>query len=1028
MEEKYFNPFPGLRPFEEDEEHLFFGRETQIDQLSSKLSKNHFLAVIGASGSGKSSLVKSGLIPVLHSGLCSGVGHGWRIGVFRPGDNPIKNLTECFFADELLGDNPKDEQKSLSAIIEATLRRSDFGLKNVHEQLLNHFEENILLVVDQFEELFRFSNAEKQSKSVKREADAFINLLLQACSDSSKKFYIAITMRSDFLGDCTAFRGLPEAINQGQYLIPRMNREEIKLAITGPVAVAGVKISSRLVTKLLNDVGDSPDHLPILQHALMRTFNQWKSSSANDTSIDLIHYESIGTMNSALSQHAEEAFSILKDDQTLICEGLFKALTEKGESLRGIRRPTRLSSICSIIDQPLGKVIPIIEVFRNPSVSFLMPPVEKELDENSIIDISHESLMRVWERLIKWVNQELESSEIYLRLSDASKFHSQGKSALWRDPELQLALNWKKQNKPNKYWSERYNYSYDQSMAFLQKSLDKKQEDEREALSKKKAARKRTRMFFLLISIGLVFSLIFAYQSYLSKQKAEIAEQQSILLKEKAEIAAQKAKLASKLAIENEQKANKQSQLAIKNAKLAIDQKNIAERQRRNAKLSEQKALKQKNIAQREKRVADSAKAIAEQQRIIAIENKNKALLAQKNANKLKNIEQAKRWIVLADKYVNVYPKFSGKLIVAAYDTLIKNTSNLENTDVFSTMINVVTKLRGSDHFSKSFITDDNFRDLELINNQVIMASSNGQLINYNLLNKTKTYSEALPNEFNVRAISSSEKHQLIAFGSVNGELVFRDYNDVNLFKNVSNKKRIKIHNGVVKDLCFIDDSNLVSIGFDSTVKQLNIKTGLISVINEGNISSRLWAMTQSNTQLFVSNAKNELLVFKKNKFKCQFQKIKSINIENGIITAMKYFDAFNVIAIGTSSGEILFYSPTYDNIVFSDKKTHNSLISSIDQRENLLLTSSYDKKVVSWYFSKVNKYDWQKGYLLHKDLIYNAKFVSDYNVLSVGEKEINYWTFSLIDLYNEIKANLKNDISFTTEQINKYELFLTNP
>jgi ATPase subunit of ABC transporter with duplicated ATPase domains len=97
MEEQHFNPFPGLRPFEEDEEHLFFGRENQIDQLSSKLSQNHFLAVIGASGSGKSSLVKSGLIPVLHSGLCSGVGHGWRIGVFRPGNNPIKNLTDCFF-------------------------------------------------------------------------------------------------------------------------------------------------------------------------------------------------------------------------------------------------------------------------------------------------------------------------------------------------------------------------------------------------------------------------------------------------------------------------------------------------------------------------------------------------------------------------------------------------------------------------------------------------------------------------------------------------------------------------------------------------------------------------------------------------------------------------------------------------------------------------------------------------------------------------------------------------------------------
>ena len=120
--------------------------------------------------------------------------------------------------------------------------------------------------MDQFEELFRFSNLEKQSGSVKRDADAFINLLLRASENKNQKLYIAITMRSDFLGDCTVFRGLPEAINQGQYLIPRMSREERKLAITGPIAVAGVNISSRLVTKLLNDVGEGPDHLPILQH------------------------------------------------------------------------------------------------------------------------------------------------------------------------------------------------------------------------------------------------------------------------------------------------------------------------------------------------------------------------------------------------------------------------------------------------------------------------------------------------------------------------------------------------------------------------------------------------------------------------------------------------------------------------------------------------------------------------------------------------------------------------------------------
>ena len=137
----------------------------------------------------KSSLVKSGLIPVLHSGICSGVGHGWRVGVFRPGDDPIKNLAHCFFNEELLGERGSEDKDSLLPIVETTLRRSDFGLRNVHEQLFKDVEENILIVVDQFEELFRFSNLEKQSGSVKRDADAFINLLLRASENKKIKNY-----------------------------------------------------------------------------------------------------------------------------------------------------------------------------------------------------------------------------------------------------------------------------------------------------------------------------------------------------------------------------------------------------------------------------------------------------------------------------------------------------------------------------------------------------------------------------------------------------------------------------------------------------------------------------------------------------------------------------------------------------------------------------------------------------------------------------------------------------------------------
>ena len=116
-------------------------------------------------------------------------------------------------------------------------------------------------------------------------------------------------MRSDFLGDCSQFRDLPEAINDGQYLIPRMTRDQRREAITGPIAVGGGEMSARLVNRLLNDVGDNPDQLPILQHALMRTWDFWTHHRRDGEPIDLHDYEAVGTMAEALSRHADEAYN-----------------------------------------------------------------------------------------------------------------------------------------------------------------------------------------------------------------------------------------------------------------------------------------------------------------------------------------------------------------------------------------------------------------------------------------------------------------------------------------------------------------------------------------------------------------------------------------------------------------------------------------------------------------------------------------------------------------------------------------------
>jgi hypothetical protein len=384
-----FNPFPGLRPFEAHENHLFFGRDGQCDELLTRLRRNRFLAVVGTSGSGKSSLVRAGLLPGLYGGLMTPAGSRWRIGVFRPGSQPIGNLAESLNAPEIFGRNEQVQQ----ACTETVLRRGSVGLIEVVQEARMPKRDNLLVVVDQFEELFRFKQA-SPGAGREDEAAAFVKLLLEAAKQQETPIYVVLTMRSDYLGDCAQFRDLPEAINDGQYLIPRMTRDQRREAITGPVAVGGAKITPRLVNRLLNDVGDNPDQLPILQHALMRTWDYWAQHHKNDEPIDLPHYEAIGGMAKALSLHADEAYHELTTPRRqAIAEKLFKALTEKGEDGREIRRPTSLRDAGALAETTEPEVAAVVEIFRRSGRTFLMPPAEVKLHAGTLIDISHESLI-----------------------------------------------------------------------------------------------------------------------------------------------------------------------------------------------------------------------------------------------------------------------------------------------------------------------------------------------------------------------------------------------------------------------------------------------------------------------------------------------------------------------------------------------------------------------------------------------------------------------------------------------------------
>ncbi len=509
------NPFPGLRPFEFNESLLYFGRDGQSEQLLRKLSASRFMAVIGSSGSGKSSLVRAGLLPALFGGFMASAGSNWRIALFRPSNDPMGNLAGAINDSGLFS-----ERDGLQAMmIEATLRRGSLGLVEAVRQSRIGSQENVLVVVDQFEELFRFAQV-AESEQYQNDAAAFVKLLLSAAHQKEIPIYVVITMRSDFLGDCSLFWDLPEAINEGQYLIPRPTREQRREAITGPIAVCGADITPRLVNRLLNDMGDNPDQLPILQHALMRTWSNWKASHPEHEPVDLKHYEAIGGMSAALSLHADEAYNELPDERSRkIAEKIFKGLTEKGADNREIRRPIELKKLCALTEASEAEVIAVIEVFRREDRSFLMPPAETPLEGDSLIDISHESLIRNWERLKSWVDEEAGCGRIYRRLAETAVLYEKKEAGLWRDPDLQLALLWREESKPNEAWARRYHTEFETALNFVDASREARDREARDREAQRRREAKRTRL--TMIIFALAFLLTLAAFVFANKLRAE---------------------------------------------------------------------------------------------------------------------------------------------------------------------------------------------------------------------------------------------------------------------------------------------------------------------------------------------------------------------------------------------------------------------------------------------------------------------------------------------------------------------------
>jgi len=684
------NPFVGLRPFESTEDVLFFGRRQQMKELLNILNVSRFVAVVGSSGSGKSSLVRAGLIPNLEAGFLAGAVHRWSIAKMKPGNAPLRNLGLALL--RALEGEP--DTSRIDELLKDMRRRGVSAVTNFLESKLPR-DMNLLLLVDQFEEIFRFgsydddiekveaerSKTEQHEKEVRRgEAADLVSIMLGLTRPECSRVYVVMTMRSDFLGDCDAFYGLPEAMNQSQYLVPRLTKQQKQESIENPIRLYGATITQRLSDRVLNDMEDERDQLPIMQHAMMRTWERWQPDRTGP--VDLHHYEEAGTIREALSLDARNALEGASAHERVIAELMFQALTDTDAKGRRLRRPARLSEIIRITDSSKQAVLDVIERFRANNRSFLSFS-EDPWAGDPLVDISHESLIRQWETLRNWVDDEVKSKELYLRLAGDAVRHREQEAPLWSDPALQLALNWWDKRQPNEAWARRYHKEFVLAEQFLRQSERKRAADELEAarLRDEQARREREELEKAQkyaeeqqriaevqkaqaeelaasrqreleaaqmlaqqrqssVRRARVFSLLFLGFSVLAIATAAWAVRAQAQAKESAKRALASEKIANDAKTQIETQANElianQKELELANTKL------ILEKER--AETATENAIRNQKLAEAASSEAKKQAAVAEAEKIKANSERTKAVNALKKADQTASAD-AENWL-----------------------------------------------------------------------------------------------------------------------------------------------------------------------------------------------------------------------------------------------------------------------------------------------------------------------------------------------------------------------------------------------
>ncbi|HEY9695859.1 MAG TPA: hypothetical protein V6D10_01105 [Trichocoleus sp.] len=427
------NPYRGLLAFQETDGDCYFGRETEIYILWEKLrslyeseSSRRILPIYGPSGSGKSSLVRAGLIPELVRRPLPGKDKA-QVAVMVPGIHPLESLATVL-ARAVTGDPaPVAKTREFKEELQQFNEEGEYdGLRRIASALPGIVTSPLIILVDQFEEVYSLCEKEEERK-------AFIANLLYAATDRSRQVLVILTLRSDFLGQIQQYSQLNQLFSSQGFLVPAMSEENLRVAIAKPAEQAGSALDEATIQLLIEQTEGREGALPLLQFALARI---WEGLAAGVAPAKTL--EQIGGVGGALAREAQRVYDELTEEQQVIARHIFLGVIQLGEGTRDTRRRVELDRLRTQQDDETD-FRNVLNRFSAPGVRLITLSAVSE--KTDTVEVTHEALFEHWKQLNIWLNQSRDDIRFQRRLQDAAQHwdnQERPEGLLWRPPDLDL--------------------------------------------------------------------------------------------------------------------------------------------------------------------------------------------------------------------------------------------------------------------------------------------------------------------------------------------------------------------------------------------------------------------------------------------------------------------------------------------------------------------------------------------------------------------------------------------------------------